>query len=221
MNIVKLMTRIRRVVFPAFHRIPQPSEPSARFRKERAMIGSAACLLFSAMSLFAQGEQVFKGQVCLGPEGRTPVMRDGHAALPCTIKHPKRGAKYVLFNPETNVSYPLDGRLNSKTFAGRNVVILGTLDPTTGTIHIDDLFRGLSPKIEQAKSVYIDCDACPRGMAAAWSAAFQELSDWGKYEINPDPKKADLIFIFAANPYLGDYVTRDGPDTRGVSVDIT
>ncbi len=58
-------------------------------------------------------------------------------------------------------------------------------------------------------------------MAAAWRAAFEELSDWGRYDIDPDPKKADLIFLFSANPYLGDYVTRDGPDKRGVAVDIT
>jgi len=30
-----------------------------------------------------------------------------------------------------------------------------------------------------------------------------------------------LVFLFSANPYLGDYVTRDGPDKRPVSVDFT
>jgi hypothetical protein len=37
----------------------------------------------------------------------------------------------------------------------------------------------------------------------------------------PDPKKADLIFLFSANRYLGDYLTRDGADQRPVHVDIT
>ena len=37
----------------------------------------------------------------------------------------------------------------------------------------------------------------------------------------PDPTNADLIFLFSANPYLGDYVTRDGPDKRPVIVDTT
>ena len=83
------------------------------------------------------------------------------------------------------------------------------------------MFRALPPKVTQAKSVYIDCDACPRGMAAAWLAAFQALTDWGRFDITPDPKKADLIFLFSANPYLGDYVTRDGPDKRPVGIDIT
>ena len=58
-------------------------------------------------------------------------------------------------------------------------------------------------------------------MAAAWLAAFRALADWGRFDILPDPKKADLIFLFSANPYLGDYGTRDGPDARPVSVDIT
>jgi len=95
------------------------------------------------------------------------------------------------------------------------------LDEATGTIHVDNMFRALPPKVTQAKSVYIDCDACPRGMAAAWRAAFQKLSDWGRFDILPDPKKADLIFLFSANPYLGDYVTRDGPDKRVVFIKIT
>jgi hypothetical protein len=58
-------------------------------------------------------------------------------------------------------------------------------------------------------------------MAAATPAAFQELADWGRFEVVASRKKADLIFLFSANPYLGDYVTRDGPDTRPVRVDIT
>jgi hypothetical protein len=58
-------------------------------------------------------------------------------------------------------------------------------------------------------------------MAVAWSTAFQYLTEWGRFDIVPDPKKADLIFLFSANQYGGDYLTRDGPDTRGVDVKIT
>jgi len=36
-----------------------------------------------------------------------------------------------------------------------------------------------------------------------------------------NPKQADLIFMFSANPYLGDYLTRKGPDTRPVRIDST
>lgn len=195
--------------------------PVARFLLNKSIFGYAACVLFVAVSLFAQGEQVFKGDICLGPQGRTPIVRNGQVMLPCTVAHPKRGAKYVLFNPENKISYQLDGHPDPKTFAGKTVVLLGTLDQATSTIHIDAIFPRLPPKISQAKSVYIDCAACLRGMAAAWRAAFQELEDWGKYDVTPDPNRADLIFLFSANPYLGDYITRDGPDKRPVFVDIT
>ena len=36
-----------------------------------------------------------------------------------------------------------------------------------------------------------------------------------------DPKQADLLFMFSANPYLGDYLTRKGPDTRPVRINGT
>jgi hypothetical protein len=178
-------------------------------------------VLFSALSVFAQGEQVFKGDICLGPEGRTPIVENGQSRLPCTIPHPKRGAKYILFNSETKATYQLEGHGKAKAYAGRTVVVVGTLDQSTGTIHVDEIYRAVPPKVMQAKSVYIFCDACPRGMAAAWRAAFQALGDWGKFDVTPDPKSADLVFIFSANPYVGDYVTRDGPDKRQVNVDIT
>ena len=198
-----------------------PANSGSPLPKVKTILGIAAFLFFGVSSLSAQGEQIFKGQICLGPEGRTPTIENGQARLPCTIAHPKRNSRYILFNPADKTTYYVESHSKAKQFAGRDVIVIGTLDNATGIIHIDELFRSLPPKIAQATTVYIDCDACPRGMAAAWRAAFEELEDWGRYDINPDPKKADLIFLFSANPYLGDYVTRDGPDKRGVAVDIT
>jgi len=88
-------------------------------------------------------------------------------------------------------------------------------------VHIDDILAAVPPKVSAAKTVYIDCDGCVRGMAAAWKAAFEELEDWGRYDVTPDPQKADLIILLSANPYAGDFVTRDGPDMRGIKVDVT
>jgi hypothetical protein len=184
-------------------------------------VAAMACSLPGVQSLRAQGEQVFKGKICLGPEGRTPTTINGELSLPCTIPHPKRSSGYILFDPETKTTYRLDPRGKAKGFAGRKVVVLGTLDRATSTLQIDEVLTALPPKIAQAKSVYIECDNCVRGMAAAWKAAFEVLEDWGRYDVTPDPKKADLVFLFSANPYLGDYVTRDGPDTRAVKVETT
>jgi hypothetical protein len=184
-------------------------------------VGALALLLFGAANLAAQTEQLFKGKICLSPEGRTPTTIGGELSLPCMIPHPKRGANYILFNPDTKTTYLLDPRGRARAFGGRKVVVLGVLDQESKTVHIDEVLGALPAKISQAKSVYIDCDNCVRGMAAAWKAAFDVLEEWGRYDVTPDPKKADLVFLFSANPYVGDYVTRDGPDTRGVKVETT
>ncbi|HEY4051820.1 MAG TPA: hypothetical protein VGM27_33620, partial [Acidobacteriaceae bacterium] len=153
-----------------------------------------------------------------GPRG---IADPSLAAELCPSASIRKGAKYSLLNPEKKTVYQLDNQRKPKAFAGQKVVVLGTLDETTRTISVSEIFRALSPKVAQAKTVSIVCDSCLRGMAAATPAAFQELADWGRFEVVASRKEADLIFLFSANPYLGDYVTRDGPDTRPVRVDIT
>lgn len=79
----------------------------------------------------------------------------------------------------------------------------------------------LSELIMQADSVSIDCDACPRNLAEARTTADQELLVWKRFRVVENRRQADLIFLFSANPYLGDYLTRDGPDKRPVMIDRT
>ena len=74
-------------------------------------------------------------------------------------------------------------------------------------------------QIKQADSAAIDCSACPRGLAKAGKTAEQELLAWKRFRLVGDPKKADLVFMLSANPYLGDYLTRKGLDTRPVKID--
>jgi hypothetical protein len=78
----------------------------------------------------------------------------------------------------------------------------------------------ISAKIMQANSVYVDCD-CPRGLAAAREEALQQLHGWGRFQIAQNRRETDLVLLFSGNPYLGDYITRDGPDTRNVSIEST
>ena len=78
----------------------------------------------------------------------------------------------------------------------------------------------LSPKILAAKSIYLDCD-CRKEMAVSVANALPELLDWGRYKLVPDREHADLVLFFSMNPYLGDYLTRDGPDKRPGVVDFT
>lgn len=194
---------------------------AAGFRMKKAFIGAAACLLFGALSLPTHGQQIFRGEICVEPEARGAGPGKSQVGLQCASAHPKRGAHFVLSEANNKTVYLLDGYKKTKNFVGRYVVVVGQLDKGTGTILVTEILPALAPKVTEAKSVYIDCDACPRGMAAAWPAAFEELTAWGRYDVVPDPKKADLVFIFSANPYLGDYVTRDGPDKRPVFIEIT
>src|SRR4029077_21108590 len=76
----------------------------------------------------------------------------------------------------------------------------------------------LSIKILQAKTVYLDCD-CRTAMGGSVPSALPELLDWGRDELSPDRHNADLILLYSMNPYLGDYLTRDGPDKRPALVD--
>jgi len=58
-------------------------------------------------------------------------------------------------------------------------------------------------------------------MGGSVPSALPELLDWGRYELSPDRHNADLILLYSMNPYLGDYLTRDGPDKRPALVDYT
>src|ERR1700722_6199399 len=171
--------------------------PSSRFRIEKAIIVVALSVFFSALSLAAQQQRIFKG-TCV-----------------------KMNAGYVLSDPESKIVYTLDDQIKPREFAGQRVVVIGTLNRSTGAIHVSDVIRALPPSVTRAKFVYVDCDGCPRGMAAAKQAALHGLMDWKRFTVLRDRHNADLIFLLSANPYLGDYVTRKGADTRLVSVEVT
>jgi hypothetical protein len=161
----------------------------------------AAWLLCIAPSLAAGraagGEAIFKGQIIQNQRA------------------------YVLSDPVNNALYRLDNQKLPKAFAAQNVVVVGVLDRSSGSIKVDDIVRDLPAQVKQAKTVAIVCDACPRGMAKARKAALGQMLDWNRFTLASDPHKADLVFLFSANPYLGDFVTRDGADKRPVAVDTT
>jgi hypothetical protein len=193
---------------------------SAR-RAGRTLVFVAICVLFSALNLAAQS-QAFKGAIidsmCAGPKGHAAMLRNGESLADCTLACVKAGAKFVLFNTQTNIIYQLDDQAKPKAFAARNVLVVGTLDKASGAIHVSDILPALAAKVTQAKSVYIDCDNCVRGMDKANRAAIESLADWKRFTLVQDPKKADLVFLLSANPYQGDYLTRKGPDTRPVQI---
>jgi hypothetical protein len=201
------------------------SSSVARFRFQKAIFGVLAYMLFSAAGLRAQNVQMFKGQIarcsCAASAQREDTPRKGATLAICAAPCDNDHSKFVLSDAKNRVVYQLDKQRKSKSFAGQYVVVTGTLDKSTGMIYVNEIVRALPPKVIDAKTVAIYCQPCPRGLAAASRMAFEQLLDWPRFEIVPDPDKADLILMFSANPYLGDYITRERPDERPVSVDIT
>ena len=199
------------------------STSAARWRIGMLILAAAACVLFNAAGLFAEDEQMFEGQItyctCTAPDGHAAAPDNAGTAVRCPPPCTNVGPSYVLLDAKNRVAYQLDGQSLLKPFAAQDVFVIGTLNG--GTIHVANIVRDLPPKIKRATTVAIVCDACPRGMAKARKAAFEQLTVWNRFAVVPDPKKADLIFLFSANRYLGDYVTRDGPDKRPVSVATT
>ena len=57
-----------------------------------------------------------------------------------------------------------------------------------------------SPRILSAKAVYFDNQT---GSDAVGNSALAQLKKWGKFQIVPDRKHADLIFFLSADPYRG------------------
>jgi len=191
----------------------------------KVIVGIAVCTLFSAPSLFAQGEQVFKGQItqcsCAAPDEHAAMPDKDRTLQPCAPPCANAGGQYVLSGANNKVAFHFDKQDFPRAFAGEYVFVIGTLDRESGTIRVKNIVPDLPSQIRRAKTVSIVCDACPRGMAKARRAALEELMVWKRFTVVPDPKMADLIFLFSANRYLGDYVTRDGPDTRPVHVETT
>jgi len=204
---------------------------STRSLGVKAVLALAVWMLVTTSGPAQGGEQMFKGQItrCMCAASSRAPASDKRAATSnkaspvaaCSISCGKKGIKYLLLDPANNAAYLLDKQRESKSFAGKFVVVMGTLDAASGTVRVDDMHRALPPKVFAAKSVAVVCDACPRMMAKAGPAALEALMDWNHYTLIADPQKADLVFVVSANPYLGDFSTRDGPDKRPVAVDIT
>lgn len=187
------------------------------FRKK--LITIVAFVVCGTCTLMAHGQQIMRGQIREAPSDAAPGSEKGQVV--CKIDKLKRGDHLVFVNSRDQAVYQITSGKNLKHFAGMNVVIIGTVDKRAGTINLTDIDQSLSPVVMKAKTIYIDCDACPRAMASAWRAAFEALSDWGRFDVLPDPMHADLVLIVSANPYLGDYLTRDGPDHRPVFIMTT
>jgi hypothetical protein len=197
---------------------------AANSRIAAAITGIVWCAVINLPSRATSAEQMFKGEItdskCAALGGHASMLDKGESNAHCTVACVKAGAKYVLADSQNKIVYQLDDQKMPEAFAAQDVVVIGSL-VGSGTIHVDNIVRDLPPSAKQAKSVAIVCDACPRGMSKAPRYAAEELAAWNRFVIVPNPAKADLVILISANPYLGDYVSREGADKRPVVIDAT
>ena len=96
-----------------------------------------ATLLMAGLSLAAPKDQTYTGEItdsACATMGSHAGM--GKPAKDCALACVQRGAKFVLFNAAAKTVYQLDDQKKPAQFAGAKVVVTGTLDDSTKTIHV-------------------------------------------------------------------------------------
>ena len=111
----------------------------------RFAIGFVASFMFLGVSLAAQKDQTFTGEIrdrfCT-KSGSHDMMMQRHGAKntkDCIVACVKAGGKYVLLDVATKTTYQLDDQQKPEQFAERKVKITGTYDKATETIHVKDI----------------------------------------------------------------------------------
>jgi hypothetical protein len=100
----------------------------------------AAGMMISGLG-FAQQPMTYRGEIMDSDCAKMGKHPDPNAAK-CTVDCVKAGAKYVLFNAAGKTVYQLDDQTKPVQFSGKKVVVSGTLDKATGTIHVTDIKAG-------------------------------------------------------------------------------
>ena len=73
-----------------------------------------------------------------------------------------------------------------------------------------------SPGILSAKTVYFDNRT---GDDSVGTVAVAQLKKWGRFQVVPDKKSADLILLLSADPYHGGYIIFASGQTGSIDAD--
>lgn len=110
---------------------------------KKIALSFAAMLLCLTVAWAAPKSKTFTGEIMdsscakMGSHAEMMKMHPGiKSAKDCTLGCVKMGAKFVLFDPATKKIYQLDDQKKPVPFAGEKVVVRGTYDETTETIHV-------------------------------------------------------------------------------------
>jgi len=109
---------------------------------EPGVLSLAVILLMFVGVSFAATSKTYTGEImdsaCAAMGSHESMMKDNPKATAksCTLDCVQHGAKFVLFDAATKAVYQLDDQKKPAQFARAKVVVTGTLDDTTKTIHV-------------------------------------------------------------------------------------
>ena len=105
------------------------------------VLSGAFAGMFSGVGFAAQKAMTYSGEIWDSDCAKMGKHPDPDGAM-CTTDCIKAGAKYVLFNAAAKTVYQLDDQKKPEQFAGKKVVVTGTLDNATKTIHVTGIKAG-------------------------------------------------------------------------------
>lgn len=107
---------------------------------KRVTVGVVGTLLVVSLGLGAQKDRSFTGEItdneCASMGSHAGM---GKPAKECTLACVQRGARFVLFNAAAKTTYQLDDQKKPSQFAGQKVVVTGTIDEKSQTIHVTEI----------------------------------------------------------------------------------
>jgi hypothetical protein len=105
------------------------------------VLSGAFAGMFSGVGFAAQKAMTYSGEIWDSDCAKMGKHPDPDSAM-CTTDCIKSGAKYVLFNAAAKTIYQLDDQKQPAQFAGKKVVVTGTLDSAKKTIHVTGIKAG-------------------------------------------------------------------------------
>ena len=110
----------------------------------RNLFGATALLVFSILGFAAPKGGTYSGEImddaCPKAGSHDAMMKKAGltTAKECTAACVKSGSRYELFNKADKKIFQLDDQTQPEQFAGEKVTLKGTLDASTGAIHVTD-----------------------------------------------------------------------------------
>lgn len=109
-----------------------------------AFVG-AFCALYAAEAK----ETTFHGVITDDMCGKKHMGGDDKA---CTLKCVEKGAKFALYDPQSDKVYGLSDQAKAKEFAAEHVVVKGSLSADGGSINVSDIQKGEGGKSQTKKA---------------------------------------------------------------------